>query len=124
MNTTDSETYFWRTSWWADGADLSAGRGADQVTYTVSGGQIALGESVTNAIVGLPYSATFKSAKLAYAAAGGTALTQKKKVDHLGLIMAHTHYQGLYYGDDENSLWPLPLVEDASTTAADTVVLR
>lgn len=23
VNTTDSETYFWRTSWWADGADLT-----------------------------------------------------------------------------------------------------
>lgn len=106
---------------WADGADFSAGRGADQVTYTVSGGQITLDESVTNAVVGLPYAATFKSAKLAYAAGGGTALTMTKKVDHVGLIMAHTHYQGLYYGDDENSLWPLPLVEDADDTAADTV---
>lgn len=106
---------------WADGADLSPGRESGQTLYAVSGGQITLGESVTNAVVGLPYTASFKSAKLAYAAAGGTALTQTKKIDHLGLIMAHTHYQGLYYGDTETSLWPLPLVEDAQDTATDTV---
>jgi hypothetical protein len=42
-------------------------------TFTVSGGQITgLGSAVTDAIVGLGYSATMKSAKLAYAANMGT----------------------------------------------------
>lgn len=106
---------------WADGADLSTGRGADQVTYTVTGGSITLGASVTNAVVGLPYTATFKSAKLAHAAGGGTALTQKKRLDHLGLILADTHRYGVYYGAELDTVWPMPAVEDAENVAADQV---
>jgi hypothetical protein len=98
---------------WADGADLSPGRGASQTTYTVTGGSITLGTTVTNAVVGLPYTATFKSAKLAYAAAGGTALSQSKRLDHLGLILAKTHQDGLYYGAEADTIWPLPNVEGA-----------
>jgi hypothetical protein len=98
---------------WADGVDLSPGRGASQTTYTVTGGSITLGTTVTNAVVGLPYTATFKSAKLAYAAAGGTALAQKKRLDHLGLILAKTHQDGLYYGAEADTTWPLPNVEKA-----------
>ena len=106
---------------WADGVDLSSGVGADQTTYTVSGGSITLDQTVTNAVVGLPYSATFKSAKLAYAAAMGTALTQKKRLDHLGLIMADTHAKGLYYGDEETDLDPLPEVEGAEDVDPDAI---
>jgi len=97
---------------WADGVDLSPGR-ATQTTYTVTGGSITLGTTVTNAVVGLPYTATFKSAKLAYAAAGGTALSQSKRLDHLGLILAKTHQDGLYYGAEADTIWPLPNVEGA-----------
>jgi len=106
---------------WGDGRDLSPGVGADQTTYTVSGGSITLGETVSSAVIGLPYTATFKSAKLAYAAAMGTALTQKKRLDHLGLIMADTHAKGLYYGDVEDDLDPLPEVEGAEDVDPDTV---
>lgn len=106
---------------WADGADLSPGRESSQTVYAVTGGQITLGQNVTNAVVGLPYTASFKSAKLAYAAANGTALTQKKRLDHLGLIMAHTHNDGLYYGDTETALDPLPRVEDAQDVSSTEV---
>jgi len=50
---------------WADGKDLG--------TTTVYGGLAPVTEAVSNAVVGLGYSARFKSAKLAYAAALGTA---------------------------------------------------
>jgi hypothetical protein len=50
-----------------------------------------------NAVVGLPYTGEFQSAKLAYAAALGTALNQKKRIDHIGLVLTDTHYQGLEY---------------------------
>ena len=106
---------------WADGVDLSPGRGASQATYTVTGGQITLGTTVTNAVVGLPYTATFKSAKLAYAAQGGTALTQKKRLDHLGLILAKTHRDGVYYGAEADTTWPLPGVEEAEDVASTRV---
>lgn len=98
---------------WGDGMDLG--------TYTVSGGAITVSQSVTSAIVGLAYSADYKSTKLAYGAQGGTALTQAKTVVNLGLILANTHYQGLQYGPDEDHLDDLPLVEDGATTAADYV---
>lgn len=98
---------------WANGKDLGS--------YTVASGQITVSEAVTTAIVGLTYRARFKSAKLALAAALGTPLTQRKIITYLGLIMADTHYQGLKYGPDFDSLDELPLVEDGAATAADTV---
>lgn len=98
---------------WGDGADLG--------TATVSGGSITLDDEVENAVVGLPYTAQFKSTKLAYAAQGGTALTQIKKVNRLGVIMNDTHYQGLRYGRDLDNLQNLPEVVDGKVTPADTV---
>lgn len=65
--------------------------------------------------------APFRSAKLAYGAQLGTALTQPKKVEKLGLILYDTHYQGVTYGSSPDNLQPLPLVEGGQDTAADTV---
>ena len=96
--------------------------GKDQGTFTVSaGGTIVLAETATAAIVGLSYTADYKSTKLAYAAEGGSALTQPKRVDHLGLVLHNTHYQGLKYGVDFNYLDDLPLVEDGATTSTTKV---
>lgn len=89
---------------WGDGADLG--------TATVSGGEITLSGAVTNAVVGLPYTAQYKSAKLAYAAAGGSALCQPKRINYLGLILANTHAQGIQYGRDFDNLDDMPLTED------------
>lgn len=98
------------------------GGGKDLGTKTVSGGQITgLSEGVTSAIVGLAYTAQWKSAKLAYAANMGTALTQRKNIAHLGVILRNTHYQGLQYGPDFTNLDNLPLVSQGATIAADTV---
>lgn len=103
-----------------DGSTATIGK--DLGTFTVSGGQITgLASAVTNAIVGLSYSATFKSAKLAYAAQMGTALTQTKKVDQIGLILANTHAQGLEYGQDFTTMDSLPLVEDGMVLDSNTV---
>lgn len=99
---------------WGDGKDLG--------TFTVSGGQITgLPEGVMNAVVGLPYVGQFQSAKLAYAAALGTPLNQKKRIDHIGLVLTDTHYQGLRYGPDFTTLDPLPLVEEHTETPANTI---
>lgn len=98
------------------------GNGKDLGTYTVSGGgSITVSEAVTSAIIGLTYTAQFKSAKLAFAAQQGTALAQNKKISYIGLILANTHYQGLRYGPDFDTLDDLPLVEGGADTAADTV---
>lgn len=68
--------------------------------YIVASNQITLADSATvrEAIVGKDYEAPYLSSKLAYAALQGTALTKRKRVDHLGLILADTHASGLRYG--------------------------
>ncbi len=98
---------------WADGVD----RG----TFTVASNQIDLGASYTDVVVGLPYNATFKSSKLAYAAGMGTALTQRKKLTHLALILYKTHCQGVQYGTDAAQLDELPLYEAGALVADDTI---
>lgn len=89
--------------------------GRDMGTYTVSGGQITgLPAQVTDACVGLSYEATFKSGKQAFAAALGTALNAKKKIDSLGFVLVNTHAQGLRFGPDFDHLDNLPLTEDGA----------
>lgn len=98
---------------WANGKDLG--------TYTVASGQITISEAATTATVGLTYQARFKSTKLARQINGGTMLTKRKQVDHLGFILANTHYQGLQYGTDFDNLDDLPLVAAGDITTAHTV---
>jgi len=99
---------------WANGKDLG--------TYTVSSGQITgLSEAVTGAIVGQTYTAQWKSTKLAYAIPSGTTLLRKKRITHLGVILLNTHYQGLKYGPDFDTLDNMPLVKDGANQADDTV---
>ncbi|WP_447867238.1 hypothetical protein [Rahnella bonaserana] len=85
---------------WADGFDI--GR------ITVSGGSISLPSPKSNVVAGLGYSAPYKSSKLAYSAGMGTALTQRKKVDRVGLILSNAHAQGLTYGPDFDHLDDMP----------------
>lgn len=94
-----------------EGMDVVAwGGGAYLGSYTVSSGSITLDAAVTatDILVGLPYVAKYKSTKLAYSAAAGTALGQKKKVNYLGVIMRNTHNDGLEFGKDFTSMDPLP----------------
>jgi hypothetical protein len=103
---------------WGDGKDLG--------TYTVSGGQITLSQSVNRAVVGLKYTAQFISAKLAYAAQSGTAINKAKRVSQVGFVLDKTYYQGVRYGQYNSSTGTyttdqLPLVEDGVTTAAGTI---
>jgi hypothetical protein len=79
-----------------------------QTLYTVDGsGQIALDFAVTDVVVGLPYTAKFKSVKLAYGSSAGTALTQKKRVDHLGVLGLNTAPDGLRIGRDYTNMTKL-----------------
>jgi hypothetical protein len=97
--------------------------GKYQGEYTVLSGAITLDNAVTNAdvVVGLGYTAQYKSTKLAYAAGRGTALVQRKRVNYIGLILADTHYQGLEYGRDFDNMDPLPAVRDGATVSDDTI---
>lgn len=98
---------------WGDGKDLGF--------YTVSSGSITLSEAAAEIIVGLTYTAKFKSTKLAYAADLGSALTHIKKVDHLGLILHNTHKSGIQYGRDFDNLDDLPPLEDGVLTDDDQI---
>jgi len=92
---------------WADGKDLSPDENGIQKTYTVLSGSITLDEQVSAAIVGLPYSAEYKSSKLAYAA--GSPLGQKKKINAIGVIIDNTHSHGLKYSGDGVTYDDLPI---------------
>lgn len=94
---------------WADGKDRSPDDGDGvQTTYTVTEGAITLDEAVETAVVGLAYEAAYRSTKLAYGSAAGTALAQMKRVDHLALVLASTHNAGLAFGSDPDHLDALP----------------
>ena len=103
---------------------IAWGATADLGSYTVSTtGGIVLSQAATTVCFGLPYEAWFKSVKLAYAATAGTALTQKKRVNHIGLILADVHAQGLQFGPSTNSteLDRLPLISLGATVSTDAV---
>lgn len=95
---------------WADGADI--GTNDDfSLKYTVdsSGGLTLPVSTYATVVVALPYTAQFKSAKLGEAQ--GSPLNMQKKIDHLGLILAYAHPQGLRYGPDFGYLDTQPQIE-------------
>ena len=96
---------------WGATADLGIG--------TVATNAVTASQASTTFIVGLPYSAKYQSAKLAYAAEAGTALTQVKKVNHVGLVLADVHAQGIRFGPSTDRLDNLPLVSSGSTISTD-----
>lgn len=76
--------------------------------HTVSSsGTITVNTPMSAAIIGLPYTARFKSVKLAYASQGGTALIQKKRVNHLGLLGINIATDGLRIGRDFDNMTKL-----------------
>lgn len=111
---------------WADGKCLDDAAG-DIATFTVNGsGEITLTDggasyAATTGIVGLPYCARFKSAKMAYAASMGTALGQRKRITSLGLILYKTHHLGLTFGRDFDNMDDLPQVVEGATVTTDTI---
>lgn len=100
------------------GRDFSPDVNGVQTTYTVSGAGVVdisatYSPGTHHAVVGLPYTADWKSTKLAYAAEAGTALAQMKRVDKIAFVLNQTHNNGLYFGNDTGNLDPLPRVNDA-----------
>lgn len=95
------------------------GNGKDLGTKTVVGGQIdTLSEAVTTAYVGLPYTAQWKSTKLAYVAAGESlALNQIKRVTQLAFVLADAYAGSLTFGPDFDHLDDMPLIEDAQAVS-------
>jgi hypothetical protein len=99
------------------GRDLSPDVNGVQTTYTVdTGGGIdtsgAYENGVHHTVGGLPYTADWKSAKLAWGAEAGTALAQMKRTDKIGFVLCDTHNNGLFFGSDTGNLDPMPRVTD------------
>lgn len=91
--------------------------------YIVSAGSITLSASVTatDVMVGLPYTALYKSTKLAYAAAAGTALNQIKRVNYVGLVMGRVHNDGIEVGRDFSNMDKLPRVYQGRPVTTDEI---
>lgn len=98
---------------WADGVDMGL--------QTVSGYAIALDSDPSQWAVGLPYTAQYKTSKLSSQTALGSPMTQLKRINSLGLILADTHAQGLRYGPSFDLMDDLPLVEDGADIDTDAV---
>lgn len=80
--------------------------------FTVSSNEVTgLPAEVTNAIVGLDYTAQFKSSKLAASIQQAQTLCQKKRVVQLGVIARWLHASGLSYGPDFDHLDAMPQIE-------------
>jgi hypothetical protein len=89
---------------------------------TVTNGAITLpnGQNATVIVAMLGYVAPFQSAKLAYAAQKGSPLNQKKRIDHVGLVLYDTYFQGLQLGQRPDVLDNLPLMEAGQQTGVGT----
>ena len=106
----------------ADQTVVVWGDGIYQGTYTADGsGNITLGTAVTNVVAGIPYTGQYLSSKLIVPTKDGSALTQVKRIEHLGVIMLNTHQLGLQYGKDFTSLDGLPSVVDGATVEPNTI---
>jgi hypothetical protein len=88
----------------------------------VANGAVTLpnGQTALTIIACLGYVAPFMSAKLAYATQLGTALTQRKRIDHVGLALYDANYQGIQFGQRLDTLDNLPLYEAGAATPAGT----
>lgn len=102
------------------------GNSKDLGMKTVVGGQIdTISEAVTTAVIGLPYTAKWKSTKLAYVTPGEPlSLTHPKRVFQLGFVLVDSYAQSLKFGPSFTNLDDLPIFEEdleipASTLDAD-----
>jgi hypothetical protein len=103
---------------WANGAPLVT----QAAMLTVSGGSVTLPSAQTNVVVGLPYKGRFKSTKLAYGSALGTALGQMKRVDRVGLVMADVGWRGVRVGKSFSDLRGLSTTYRGKPLAAGAVL--
>jgi hypothetical protein len=104
-------------------ADIgSTGEPVHVGAITVQNGTVTLpnGQTALTIIACLGYVAPFMSSKLAYGAQLGSAMTQRKRIDHLSLVLYDANYQGLQFGQRLDVLDNMPLVEAAQVTTAGT----
>lgn len=81
---------------WSGGGSLG--------TFTVSGGAISLPVQVTDAVVGLPYEARYRSTKL-------NPIGDRERIPRIGLLLRNVHAKGIRYGKSYDRLESLPNME-------------
>jgi hypothetical protein len=114
---------------WIDGKVSALDDNNDPEQYVVTGGQITVPVAATTfACVGLPYTAQWRSAKIAQGSRLGAPLTQFKNLDHVGFVLANTHALGLSYGqtfdldgNGNSQLDDMPLLEDGAAVDRDSI---
>jgi hypothetical protein len=85
----------------------------------MSGQITTLPEPVTTAVIGLPYTAQWKSTKLAYANPGeAVSLTFHKRITQLGFVLADAYYQSLVFGPNFDTMDDMPLSENSQDIPA------
>lgn len=91
--------------------------------HRVTNGKITnLPSPVTDACVGLGYTAQWKSMKQAFAAALGTPLNQRKRIESAAMVLQNTQAQGIQIGNDFDHLDDLPLDDLPRTLGNDEQV--
>lgn len=99
---------------WADGADMGS--------HVVSSGALpTLTGTFATWCAGLGYQARYRSAKMTGQTQMGMALTQRSRINKIGMILAYTHAQGLSFGPSFDVLDDLPMVENGADVDADAV---
>jgi hypothetical protein len=96
---------------WANGVFLA--------DVAISAGAVALGGTYSNVTVGLRYTAKYKSNKLS-GFAPYSMLTERARVEDVGIIASNVVQGTLSYGKDFDNLVALPGVEDRSTISTTT----
>jgi hypothetical protein len=92
-------------------------------TLVPSGGVLTLpnGWQASAVVAFFGFMAPFQSAKLGAGAQLGTALTQRKKVSHLGLVLFDAGATSVQTGGRFDALDDLPLVEDEAVVPSSTI---
>ena len=78
-------------------------------------GGVIPNQTATSWVVGLPYDALFKSAKL------GQTLSHHKNIDTMAPILYNTHPRGLLYGPDFTNMDNLPLMYEGAPVDVNTI---
>lgn len=100
--------------------------GSDDLPYgVITNGRVYIDGTpavvTTDLKVGLPYTAKYKSPKLAYGGTIGTALLQNKSIVGFGFLLADAHKNGLHFGPDFDLMDPMPTIEDDEAQDENTV---
>jgi hypothetical protein len=101
---------------WADGDSVNDPTG-DPQSFTVSSGRVTLSAAASDVVVGLRYTADWKSTKLQFATP--VPLLQKKRIDHVGYVLGPTHRKGLKTGPSFDYLDDLPSMEAGVEVTSD-----